>query len=231
MTREFIANLLESIMPASSDTTSPDSQNLDSVEARMRRALGHAHQAPVSENRAPDRPSGDRPRKRFVQDGDVAVTIVNRQGQRDAGGLAVPEVSRLSIVQKALASERILRERAERALQESLATVHDLKTKLGHAELARQEATAAVEALRADAQEREARLKDELATERPTRVAAEAALQKALAAQELAEEALRAATAPQPEIVPRPAKATRKANPKPREPQPVKWWLSTAKKR
>jgi len=195
----------------------------------MRRALGHAHEAPKSENRGPDRPSGDRPRKRFVQDGDVAVTIVNRQGQREANALAVPEVSRISIVQKALAGERAARERAERSLQEALATIHDLKTKRGHAELARQEATAAIDTVRADAQEREARLNDELAVERIARAAAEASLQQADLAREAAEAACGAAV-PTPKIKPV-VKAARKASIKQREPQPVKWWLNTAQKR
>ncbi len=196
----------------------------------MRRALGHAHETPTSENR----PSGDRPRKRFVQDGDVAVTIVNRQGQRDPGGLGVPEVSRFSIVQKALASERIARERSERSLHEALATIHDLQTKRGHAELARQEATAAVEALRAEVQEREAALNNELAAERSARAVAEAALQKAVIAREAAEAAVRTftATTAAPKAKPAaPVKTARKTGSKPREPQPVKWWLSTAKKR
>jgi len=195
----------------------------------MRRALGHAHEVQKPESRGPDRPSGDRPRKRFVQDGDVAVTMVNRQGQRESNALAVPEVSRISIVQKALAGERAARERAERSLQEALATIHDLKTKRGHAELARQEATAAVEAIRADAQEREARLNGELASERAARAAAEASLQQAILAREAAEAAVGAAI-PTPKVK-AVVKAARKTGPKLREPQPVKWWLSTAKKR
>jgi len=237
LTPEVTANLLESIMPASSDPTSPDAQSLDSVEARMRRALGHAHETSTSENRKPDRLSGDRPRKRFVQDGDVAVTIVNRQGprdqgSRDSGTLAMPEVSRISIVQKALANERSARERADRSLQEALATIHDLQTKCGHAELARREATASVDSLRADTQEREARLNDELAIERSARAGAEAALRTATLVREDAQDARRDATAaPKVKSASVPAKTVRKTDSKPREPQPVKWWLSNAKKR
>ena len=247
-------------------------ESLASAETRMRHALGSAKdlhggarrprtepQQPTPEARSPNRTSGERPRKRFVQDGDVPITIVNRQGHRGSGVLTVPPVSRIGVIQEPLANERAARERVERTLQEALTTIHDLQTKRGHAELARQEASEsaqmereATEVLLADYQEREIRLNDELAAERSLRIVAEAALQKAILARDYAVRDLRSALVKKPDaqrqlaapkdsfpedaataLVAPSAKATRKpkmARPQ-REPQPVKWWLSTSKKR
>jgi len=213
-----------------------------------------------STGRSSDRPSGDRPRQRFVHDGEVPVTIVNRNRHHEADAPAAPTVGRIGVVETALASERAARAVAERSLHEALATVHDLQTKQGHAELAQREASeaaraaheAAVKALQAEGQEREVQLAEELAAERGARIAAEAALREAVTAREQAEQDLQTAlgepalTQPTLTIEPftelkvtkraaavaqGPAKRTRKAAPKLREPQPVKWWLRTATKR
>ena len=228
----------------------------------MRRALGLADgTAPTARPRpeqprrraeapSPDRPSGARPRQRFVQDGEVPVTVVNRQHEPDAP--ARPSVNRLGGTDAALANEQAARRQAERSLQQALAAIHDLRTKLGHADLARQEAVEAArtereaaEALRAAFQKQESGLAEALAAERAARMAAESALHKALAARGRTEEGrqaaleMRSASAPRDAAAPAPRepaaavpRKTRKpATPKQREPQPVKWWLGTSGKR
>ena len=199
--------------------------------------------------RATGRSSADKPRHRFVQDGTVPVTILNRHRPDEAEGSPASRTA----IEAALRDERAARDRAERSLQEALATVRDLQTKLGHAELAHREALAAaqasraeLDALRAERQERKLRWTEDLATERTTRLAAEAALAEATRAREPAKRTRVSAPAAQPALdlqdaspAPRakaPAKAaakrTRKAaaEPRQREPQPVKWWLKSARK-
>ncbi len=128
-----------------------------------------------------------------------------------------------------LLQERAARERAERALQEALATVRELQTKLGHAELAQWEASEtaqaardAADALRAAHQEQEARWHEDLAAERAARAMAEAAL-----AEVVQDAAVEPARVPAKRV----PKETRKAasTPRQREPRPVKWWLKSAR--
>ena len=202
----------------------------------------------------PGRPAGRssaaKQRHRFVPDGAVPVTVISRHRSGEADG---PPTSRAA-VEAALQAERAARERAERSLQEALATVRDLQTKLGHAELARREASGAAEAaraaadsLRAEHQEQELRWQENLGAERAARLAAEAALAEATRAREPAKRTRASAPAAQPaldlqDVSPAPrakapakaaAKRTRKAaaEPRQREPQPVKWWLKSARKR
>ncbi len=232
-----------------------DDASLETAEARMRRALGdleangpangragHEPGRARTETRMPERHSGERPRARFVQDGDVPVTVLNRSRPHEAE----PSVgsSRLGMAEAALASERTARLRAERALNEAQAAVHDLQTKLGHRELARQELAvrletekAAFEAERTALQERERTLTEELAAERRAR--AEAVEGKA-ARRSSARHALPADADALANDVAAPVKrsgadqvqAKRLGRPKSRtEAQPVKWWLGgTAKK-
>ena len=133
----------------------------------MRRALGldgeQLRARPMQERGdSPQRPAEQFTpghKRRFVHDGEVPVTLVHglvsgRREQTDGngtrgGGNAQP-TNRLEVAEAALAAEIATRERTERSLQEAQASVHDLQTKLGHADLARQEA---VETLR---REREA---------------------------------------------------------------------------
>ena len=226
----------------------------------MRRALGltgersgrsNPPQAEQPQAGPPGRPAGrspaDKPRHRFVQDGAVPVTIVNRHRPDEAD---IQSASRAAI-DATLQDERAARARAERSLQDALATVHDLQTKLGHAELAHREASSAAQAevgaLRAGHQERELRWTEDLAADRAARLAAEAALAEATRARVPAERRRTPATAAQPApdlpgIPPAPvarapgkptAKRTRKLASEPRqhEPEPVKWWLGSARKR
>ena len=119
----------------------------------MRRALGL--EGGASKGRQQDRPDAAQRqaerftvghKRRFVQDGEVPVTVVS--SRRDSAGEATPHrgapgtaaPSRLEAAENALAHEITSRQQAERALAEAHATIHDLQTKLGHAELARAEA-------------------------------------------------------------------------------------------
>ncbi len=230
----------------------------------MRRALGltgdrAGRSSPPQTERSqagpPGRPAGrssaDKPRHRFVQDGAVPVTVLNRHRADEAEG---PPANRVA-VEAALQDERAARGRAERSLQEALATIRDLQTKLGHAELARREASgtaeaarAAADTLRAEHREQEVRWHEDLAAERAVRLAAEAALAEATRAREHAkwtrapappavQPALDLQDASPAPMAKAPAKAvakrTRKAasEARPREPRPVKWWLQSARKR
>ena len=228
----------------------------------MRRALGltgdrAVRSSPPQTERpqagSPGRSGGgspaDKPRHRFVQDGAVPVTILNRHRPDEADGLSASHAA----IEAALRNERTARAKAERSLQDALATVHDLQTKLGHAELAHGEALATAQAARADAdalraehQEQALRWSQDLTAERAARAAAEAALAEAASACGPARRTRPSASAAQPlldlpDVSPSPeptvpakvvAKRARKAaQPWQREQQLVKWWLKSAKKR
>jgi len=188
------------------------------------------------------RDPGDRPRQRFVQDGDVPVTLVGRPRPPEADMHAASE-SR-NVIEAALQDERAARARAKRELQDALATVRNLQTKLGHAELAHREALdaarsarGAAEALQAEHREREAGWREDLAA---GRAVTEAALHEAVLARARAERGLQAASATgsasnsQKALAKPTAKVSAKgaskaaATPGQREPRPVKWWLKAA---
>jgi hypothetical protein len=243
-------------MPSLPISPPPDAPNTASVEDRMRRALGlTGDRAGRSSPPPPERPqagpptrpagrsSADKPRRRFVPDGAVPVAVLNRHRPDEVDG---PSASRAAI-EATLQDERTARVKAERSLHEALATVHDLQTKLGHAELAHREASvaaqaarAAADALQAQHQERELRWSQDLAA---ARTAAEAALAEAAGARGQAARTRRPLPAVEPafkaqDSVPTPAaKAAAKrtckvaAELRRREPQPVKWWLRLARNR
>jgi hypothetical protein len=99
--------------------------------------------------------SFDRPRRRFVQDGEVPVTVIHPRPRQGLDALGPPRAGaspqeRAEAAEAALGTERAAREQAERLLREAQATILDLRTKQGHAELARAEADEIVAALRAD---------------------------------------------------------------------------------
>jgi hypothetical protein len=130
------------------------------AESQMRKALGLLGESPRhrqdtdrtdQSGRGPDRFNGGLHRRRFVQDGDVPVTVLRREQGHEApahrsaaAALATPSNSRLQRTEAALAAETAARERAERALVEVQATARDLQTKIGHAELAKSEAVDAL---------------------------------------------------------------------------------------
>ena len=142
-----------------------DGGPIDEAESQMRKALGllgegQRHRSDPDRidqpSRLGDRFNGGLHRRRFVQDGDIPVTVLRReQGHeapvhRGAAPVNSPSSSRLQRTEAALAAETSAREKAERSLAETQALARDLQTKIGHAELAKNEA---IEALR---QEREA---------------------------------------------------------------------------
>lgn len=133
---------------------------IDEAESQMRKALGLLGEAPrhrpdsdrmEQPGRMSDRFSGGLHRRRFVQDGDIPVTVLRRDQGHEAPshrGVAAPPAptsSRLQRTEAALAGETAAREKAERALAETQSVARDLQTKIGHAELAK---TEAIEALR-----------------------------------------------------------------------------------
>ncbi len=122
-----------------------------------------------------------------------------------------------------------------------------MQTKLGHAELAHREALGAaraeVDTLRAEHQERELCWTQDLAAERTARTTDEAAPVETANARGQGAQTQRPALAVEPatktsNTSPMPAaraaaKRTRKAVTEPgrHEPEPVKWWLKSARKR
>jgi len=203
----------------------------DEAESQMRRALGLLGENPRH------RPEADRPeqpvrsgggyggglhRRRFVQDGDIPVTVLRREPGHEAPAhrmiapVNVPTSSRLQRTEALLATETAAREKAERSLNEAYAVVRDLQTKIGHAELAKNEAIEALRReretivqLRAESHGWDARLQeahqqllaadasaqdyqDQLSEERQARKAAEKAQLAAEAARDAAEQMVRA---------------------------------------
>jgi hypothetical protein len=76
------------------------------------------------------------PRRRFVRDGEVPVTVIRRDHQPDAEH----GINQLDAARQAVRSEAMARERAERSLEEAQITIRDLQTKLAHERLASVEA-------------------------------------------------------------------------------------------
>jgi hypothetical protein len=237
-------------------------------EARVRRAWGLDGEAPRLRlpDRAEPQPS-PRPmerftpgvhKRRFVQDGEVPVMVVHglTGGRREHAEPGSPRpataapLNRLEVAETALATEIASRDRAEKALADANATIQQLQTKLGHAELARQDAVAALQ-----------RERDTVAELRAALAAAQDLAADAEAAQAMAEEALAIAVDRPARVDPapvnpepaRPEPARRGRKPKlhagpgrppgkaakpqavapegapAREPKPVRWWL-TAKR-
>jgi hypothetical protein len=235
--------------PAAGPAAGNDPGPIDEAESQMRKALGllgdgQRHRSSDTErseqpHRGGDRFSGGLHRRRFVQDGDVPVTVLRREpgheqpAHRGVVSVTAPTSSRLQRTEAALAAETAAREKAERSLAEVQALAHDLQTKIGHAELAQNEAIEAlrrerdvVTQLRADAETWEERFKDlleqaraaeqasatcqeQLAEERNARKAAEKSLKISESAREAAEQLVRAlseeAPAARRKEAPRPA--------------------------
>jgi hypothetical protein len=202
----------------------------DEAESQMRKALGllgetQRHRAEPERTeqsaRMGDRFNGGLHRRRFVQDGDVPVTVLRRDQSHEAPvhrGIAAPPAptsSRLQRTEAALAAETAARDKAERSLMETQSVVRDLQTKIGHAELARNEAIEALHRerealaeLRAENEGWEERLQEareqalaaernvdlyheQLADERQARKIAEKAQRAAEAARDTAEQLVR----------------------------------------
>jgi hypothetical protein len=241
-------------------TASPgDAGPGDEAESQMRRALGLLGES--SRNRPdqermeqPSRGLGDRfngglHRRRFVQDGDVPVTVLRRDPgyeqptHRGTPATAAPTSSRLQRTEAALTTETAARERAERSLAETQTIVRDLQTKIGHAELAKTEAVEALRQeresmipLRADVDAWKERFQDaheqiqkaeqtarscqeQLADERQARRAAEKALHVAESARDAAEQLVR--TLSEEPAQPKRAELPRRGRPPQVEPEVV----------
>ena len=198
-------------------------------EAQMRRTLGLDGRPEASssphQSRFADRHQQTR---RFVRDGEVPVVVVNRRDQAGDGAPASggAPVNRLAIAENALETERTARQRCERTLAEVQATVRELQTKIGHADLARDEAVETASHLRAENE----RLKAELVVERQAHAEAEQAFHQALNGG-IRRRVVRPA-APVAESAPgmprkrgRPLGSKNGVRKSPvREPKPVKWW-------
>lgn len=116
----------------------------------MRRALGLVGDGPRvrpetgERSETPQRQAGNftqgAHRRRFVQDGEIPVTVIRRDEAPGAAPAMGPSFSRLHRVETALQGETAARERIEKALQDAQATVQALRTKMGHNELEKNEA-------------------------------------------------------------------------------------------
>jgi hypothetical protein len=214
--------------PGASDPLSLDTSLMQAAEARMRRALGLEGGA---RQRSPERTVEAAPRvptighkRRFVQDGEVPVTVVSprreetplHRGPNPAGP------SRLEAAEAALTAEIANRQQAEKALAEAQAMVHDLQTKIGHAELARIEAVDNWHREQAQIAELREQLRD-----------CEARLRDSETARAAAEHGRRARPAPadadEDESAEPPMRAVRRGRPAARKPvddsKLVRWWI------
>ncbi len=199
----------------------------------MRRALGlesaasaQAHSMPAA--RSGERYATDRPKSRFVQDGEVPIVMIRRDNGQHAAethpATGRSPTIRLEAAEKALKTERHARETAERSLAEAQATIRDLQTKLGHAMLVREEA-------RANAEIEKLALETALAAEQEVRQTLEQRLLDLMAAPRRATvtEAKSEARAPsQTAPVRKPATNTnRRGRSVKSESKPVKWWIKS----
>ena len=113
---------------------SNDETRLRATETQMRRALGlQSTRARPGDGAPPPGPTGARrPARRFVRDGEVAVSVVARD--------AAAGTNRLDAAWQALEAQTAAREQAERQLVAAQETIRELQTQLAHARLARNEA-------------------------------------------------------------------------------------------
>jgi hypothetical protein len=209
---------------------------LDGTTLRLKQATER-----VDQGHRPTEHSAVRHRRRFVQDGDVSVTVMRRDP------VAEPSFNRRQQAEAQLTAETAARAQAERALAGAQSQARDLQTKFGHTELAKTEALEAIRqhratitelrreaaqqaALRDEAEEwvrhaeqAVAGLQDSLEKERTARKAAEKALRLAEEARDAAERLVRELAKPPPVPRGRAAKAGTEL-----EAKPIKWWLASA---
>jgi chromosome segregation ATPase len=169
-------------------TDDPSDARLSATELQMRRALGldretsHASQATHSSNPS----NGPHQRRQFARDGDVPVTIVHS----DSGS----RLQQLDTARQALRQQTAAREEAERLLADARNTIHDLETKLGHEQLAKDELTRRIDAEKREIEEALASTQEELAAERARCAAAERERDEAVVATQTAQQRLRQRT-------------------------------------
>lgn len=221
--------------------SSSEDPRLRATEEQMRRALG-LHEAPYPRSEpAQATPTSDRsqrPSRRFVRDGEVPVTVLQRSHRQDDGSV----INQLEAARQAVREQAEARERAERSLAEAQAAIRDLQTKLGHDRLAKDEALQAVR--RADAERQAVQqaldaMQGDLAAERALREKAEQGREQAVAARQDAVQRLREVTLVQQlrvaDTAAGPAEAGktvkpvrprgRPPKPRPVESEPVEWWV------
>jgi hypothetical protein len=223
----------------SSETSDParDGPELDHAEVRGRRAFGLVsgtsggiarHNAPqFGRSRLEERSGGDRQRRRFVQDGEVPVVLVG--GSALASG-STHATNRLADAEVALEAERKARLSAEKMLAAAQALVHDLQTKIGHANLAHDEAVETARGLQAQKDALEA----VLVAERETRATAQLILDLTLS--DPTQTGIRHRTEQRHAAMPALAETPVKRRGRPpgsrnkakatagKEPLPVRWW-------
>ena len=202
-------------------TDSPqDDARLRATEAQMRRALGLLDQG-IERSEADRSPTPlsrtHTQRRRFVQEGEVPVTLVHRQGEESAG------TNLLDSARRALQQEVAAREAVEHALADAQVAIRDLQTKLAHERLSRDELAARVEAERRAEQQAIEALSAELAGERSAREQAEARLREA---QQPRRKETRSGAALQPQEAPRkrgrPRKIAGQPTKSPARPKPAR---------
>lgn len=198
------------------------------AEARMRQALGlfgtrgsaHSdrghHDGHGGGGRTPSGGAGTR-RHRFVQDGEVPVSMVRpRAPQLRTGGA---ENDRHG--EEQLAAERQARLDAERRLADREVQLRSLQTRIGHAELER-------DAALADAREWREKAEQILAESRLVATAAAPAHALSSPDGEVGSAVEAAAADEQAGVGPRrglPRRRGEEAMPERIDPEPVKWWL------
>jgi septal ring factor EnvC (AmiA/AmiB activator) len=174
----------------------PDDARLRSTEEQMRRALGLRSDVPASDGHHPPPINNGLhpPRRRFVHDGEVPVTVVRREHHHDGE----TGTNQLEAARQAIRSQAAAKERAERALEDAQVAIRDLQTKLGHERLAKVEALDAVRQAESDRQAVQQTLQSmqaDLAAERVARRALEEKLRAAEVERQVAERRLREAEA------------------------------------
>jgi hypothetical protein len=165
-----------------------DDERLRAAEAQMRHALGLRNTSQTQAMPLPTTPSPGAsrpPRRHFVRDGEVPVTVVHRD-QGDVSGTNVLEAAR-----QALREQVAAREHAEHLLQEAQATIHDLQTKLAHERLATDEAVQRVDSEKQIVEQALQGAREQLAAERDGRQKVEQERDDAIAARQKAEERMR----------------------------------------
>jgi hypothetical protein len=224
----------------------------------MRRALGlegEQPRPPVAPPAVERGPVLNRPKRRFVADGEIPVVHGRLQRRDEAGGpQATPTPNRVEAAEATARFERDAREKAERSLAEAQAALHDLQTRLGHAQLAATEAQNALDAERAAAEALRAALHEaeqQAATARAEKEAVEQMLRAAQDAaavqrQDRSEPDTTAPTIPRRRGRPRKvvttppvsrpragavkAGAVKKVAANTPETKPVRWWLKSKPK-
>jgi hypothetical protein len=160
----------------------------------MRRALGLGDQTSSAPVYIPPSaaPTGThRPPRRFIQDGEVPVSIVSRDHGDGIG------TNKLDAARQALREQLAAREHVEQLLREAQATVRDLQTKLADERIAKDEAVHRAEGEVQTIRDALLAAQHELANERADRQQAEQERDRAVVARRKAEQRLHEVTAVQ----------------------------------